>query len=120
MSIQNASGLNNVLLCQRKSNQENEDEQKHIKPASDRLGLSGTRILFFHKLAIARGEDLFSSCGYQDVERFFMTYSFFGNFGQKFSPELRLTSCSVPRQTASMEAEIALMFVPPPPNHESK
>jgi len=70
MSIQNASGLNNVLLCHRKSNQENEDEQKHIKPASDKLGLSGTRILFFHKLAIARGEDLFSSCGYQDVERF--------------------------------------------------
>jgi len=53
MSTNNASGLNNVLLCQRKSNQEKEDEQKQIKPASDKLGLSGTRILFFHNSTFA-------------------------------------------------------------------
>jgi hypothetical protein len=59
MSTKNASGLNNVLLCQRKSNHEKEDQQKRIKPTSNQLRLSGRRILFFHKSAFARGEDRF-------------------------------------------------------------
>ena len=56
MSIQNVSGLNNMLLCQRKWNH---DEQKNIKRPSDKLGLSGPLVLSSHKSAFARGEDLF-------------------------------------------------------------
>jgi hypothetical protein len=41
MSTRSASGLNDVLLCQGKSNQEKEDEQKHIKPASNEMRFSG-------------------------------------------------------------------------------
>src|SRR5438046_10423910 len=90
MSIRNASGLNNVLLCQRRWNH---DEQKNIKRPSDKLGLSGPLILSSHKSAFARGEDLFSSGAYQDVERLFVTYLVSTEIiGYGFRLELRLTS----------------------------
>ena len=68
VSIRNGSGLDNVLLRQREWNHH---EQKGIKRRSDKLRLNESRILFFHKLAFARGENLFSSGGYQNVEGFF-------------------------------------------------
>jgi hypothetical protein len=48
MSTRSASGLNDVLLCQGKSNQEKEDEQKHIKPASNEMRFSGAVNVRFH------------------------------------------------------------------------
>src|SRR5437764_15446054 len=81
MSIRNASGINNVLLCQRKWNY---DEQKNIKRPSDKLGLSGPLILSFHKSAFARGENLFSSGRIYMSRGFFMTYSFYGIVGRGF------------------------------------
>src|SRR4029434_3985648 len=42
----------------------------------------------------------------RDKRPFVMTYSFYRSFEARFCPESRLTSCSIFRQTASMEAEI--------------